>query len=203
MTKKIKSCIILLAAMAALSGCAEKQVPSESANVVSLAEEIAAGVSEDVIPDEAYHYSKLNFEVPAGMVEDPENTEDLASYFSSDVDDLSFIQYRKTLRDSKADYSAITEETYKTSLQTQLGYEVTIDSFNRESKEGYDEISVQFRYYASEVPYSLKSYIFVTDEYVFCIDYSLAGTTTLADAFTASQASLKLESIVDSMPVNE
>ena len=60
MTKKIKICIMLAAAAIAVSGCSEKQVPSESVNnVVSLADEIAAGVSENVIPDEAYNFSKL------------------------------------------------------------------------------------------------------------------------------------------------
>lgn len=189
-----------LAVISVLTACQSSQPENQE---VSVSEEIALGVSEDIIPLEAFSYSKLSFDVPEGMEADSDNTVDACYYFATELGDLSYITYSKRAVDASVNYDALNAESYKESLENQLGNEIVVEDFVREDKDGYTLFRAEVSYSNNDNNYNLKEYIFVTDEYLFFIDYCLGGETTLAGAFEESEKSIKLESAVDSLTVIE
>ena len=198
--KAILFITIILASLILLACDNEKE---KSVSQMSISEEIAAGISEDVIPEEAYYYSSVSFEVPEGMTPDEDNTVTDGYYFAPNVDDLSFITYSRTDRKDGEDYDNLSEETFKGALESQLECSIDISDFSVNVEEGYTLYKVCASYSRNDVLYEFSEYIFVTDDYLFCVDYCLGGTSEMREQFEASERTLKLESIVDSVSINE
>lgn len=198
----MKKRIILLLTVMTLgvlcTACNEKG----SDEPISVSEEIALSVSEESVPDEAYNYTKVSFDVPESMIADADNTEDSQYYLASDAADLSFISYIKAKKDSNVDFASFTSDSFKNSLENQLQTTVTMKDFMKEEADGYSWFKAVASYTNAENNYELTAYIFVTDEYIFSVDFCLAGTQSSKEAIINAEKSLRLESIAKNVSIN-
>ena len=198
----MKKRIILLLTVMSLGvqcvACAERC----SEEPISVSEEMALSVSEESVPDEAYNYTKVSFDVPEGMIADADNTEDSQYFLASDAADLSFISYIKAKKDSNVDFASFTSDSFKNSLENQLQTTVTMKDFMKEEADGYSWFKAVASYTNAENNYELTAYIFVTDEYIFSVDFCLAGTQSSKEAIINAEKSLRLESIAKNVSIN-
>ena len=198
--------VVLLAIL--ISGCAEKDIAAETVSSgESFADEIAEGISENVVPHEAYEYSRLSFDIPENMQTCSDNTVDEGYYFANDSEDYSYIYYSRSLRneseESVSGNTLFSKDVFAERLSRELSTDVEIVSYDTDSEEHYDLYITEAAFCHSDVDYTMKEYIFVTDGYIFCLDYCLGGNMGMSEKFADSQSTVCLESVADSVSVNQ
>ncbi len=182
-----------LAAVLCLAGCQKQpEEPVVSENTVSVAEEIANGVSQNVIPAEALEYYTLDYKIPEGFVRTPDSTDLLDIYSSEQVGDYSYITYMRQENDGSKDYTNLTDEDYKASVDEALSVNSVIESIEKTPGDGNTHVNIRFSYTVEERKIEVSEHIFITDKYIFEMVYARDPEFDWKKAFMESEASLRL-----------
>lgn len=169
MLKKIYA-VMIIGLCIGLTGCDSGEAKeSSSENRISVSEEIAEGISENVIPEEATKYNNMVFTVPEEFYPWEENTDTNQIYISNVPEDYSYISYSRSLRGEgeevpeEADMEAAVEANFENGSLT---------SYTVEEADGYTKCIAVIGFQNERTEYTVWSYTYLTEEYVFAISFA-------------------------------
>ena len=177
------------------TGCANADNVVNEPKTVS--EEMAAMASENAVPEEAYSYCKLKLIAPESFIPDNENNADSGCYYSPDANDLSFISYSRSYLSDYPGFDVLTEAEYEAYIEAVLESDVMLESYEKSSAEAYKVVSSIVMFDKDEKEFRLTEYFFITNTFVFCVDYFEDVEYDNHDFFEKSMNELCLERAID------